>query len=122
MYFNSTARARGTKAVCEESAVSLSKLSKGLYLFRWLLLMYLSLVEMSTVPQHTSGFTRMSKEEQASPPLYCCLSLAPFGELKLSPRAGKNLLNLSVAQETKVSDMKIAANMCKVSRFNFVQE
>lgn len=112
MYFNSTARARETNAVCEESAVS--KPSKGLYLFRWLLLMYLSPVEMSTVPQHTSGFTRMSKEEQASPPLYCCLSLVAFGELKPSPRAGKNLLILSVAQETKVSDMKITASMCKV--------
>lgn len=114
MYFNSTARARGTNAVCEESAVSLSKPSEGLYLFGCLLLMYLSPVEMSTVPRHTSGFTRMSKEEQASPPSYCCFSLAPFGQLKLSPRAGKNFLILSVAQETKESDMKIAASMCKV--------
>lgn len=93
--------------------------------------MYLSAVEMSTVPQHTSGLTRMSKEEQASPPLYCCLSLVPFGELKLSPRAGKNLLFLSVAQEVEVSDVRIRSCICVLSksedksiscRFNFVQE
>lgn len=115
IYFNSRARAKGTNAVCKAFAVSLSKLSKGLYLFLQLLLMYLSPVEMSTVPQHTSGLTRMSKEEQASHPSYCCLSLVPFGELKLPPRASKNLLFLSIGQETKVSDIRIATSMCKVS-------
>lgn len=33
----------------------------------------------------------------------------------MSPRAGKNLLILSVAQETKVPDRRIAVSMHKVS-------
>lgn len=103
IYFNSTARARGTSAVCEESADSLSKLSKGLYLFHRLLLMC-----------HQWKYL-LSKEGQASPPSYCCLHWYLLESWSCPPGAGKNLSFLSVAQEIKAPDIRIAASMCKVS-------
>lgn len=114
IYFNST-RARGANAVCEESADSLSKLSKGLNVFHRLLLTYLSSVEMSTVLQHPTGLTRMSKEEQAFPASSCCLSPVPLIELKLSLAAGRGLVLLSIGQDVQVSDMRITASVYKVS-------
>lgn len=113
---NSTARARGANAVCEEeSADSLSKLSKGLNLFHRLLLTYLSPVETSTVLQHPAGLTRMSKEEQASPASSCCLSLVPLIALQLSLAAGKGLVLLGVGQEIQVSDIRKTASVYQVS-------
>lgn len=57
----------------------------------------------------------MSKEEQTSPPSFFSLSVISLGELKVSPRAGKNLLFLCVTQEIKVSEIRIAASTCKAS-------
>lgn len=115
IYFNSTARARGASAVCEESAHLLSKLSKGLDLFRRLLLTYLSPVEMSAVFQHPAGLARMSKEEQASPASSCCLSPVPLVELKLPLATAKGFVLLNVGQETQASDIRITVSVCKVS-------
>lgn len=68
---------------------------------------------MSTVPQRPAGLTRMSKEEQASSALSCCLSLVPLIELKLSVAAGKGNVLLSVGQQIQLSDIRVTASVYK---------